>query len=96
MSFEDLTKAFLKMKRMVEGLHCKSQGGDETLVKYEGEGGGEKPPDPPSSPSSSSSSSSDDRKNSTHKKKPSKKYSHSHDFPLLKLDVKFDLPIYDG
>jgi hypothetical protein len=30
------------------------------------------------------------------RKKNSKKSSHSHDFPLLKLDVKFDLPTYDG
>jgi hypothetical protein len=34
----------------------------------------------------------------SHKKNPSKKYSHyhTHDFPLLKLDVKFDFSIYDG
>lgn len=47
-----------------------------------GKGGMPPPPSPPSSPSSSSSSSSYSKK----KKKNS----------LIKLDVKFDLPIYDG
>ena len=46
------------------------------------------PPSPPSSPSSSSSSSSSHKTSSSKKKK--KKSS------LIKLDVKFDLPIYDG
>ena len=32
----------------------------------------------------------------TCRKSNTKKYSHSHDFPLLKLDVKFYFPIYDG
>jgi hypothetical protein len=42
-------------------------------------------------------SSSDESEHSSHKrKKHSKKSSHSHDFPLLKLDVKFDFPTYDG
>lgn len=43
------------------------------------------PPSPPSSPSSSSSS----HKTSSSKKKKKKT-------SLIKLDVKFDLPIYDG
>jgi hypothetical protein len=46
------------------------------------------PSTPPSSPSSSSSSSKSNEKKNVHK--------HKHDMPLLKLDVKFDLPIYDG
>lgn len=46
------------------------------------------PPYPPSSPSFSSSSSSSHKSNLSKKKK--KKSS------LIKLDVKFDLPIYDG
>jgi hypothetical protein len=33
---------------------------------------------------------------SHNRKKHSKKSSHSHDLPLLKLDVKFDFPTYDG
>jgi hypothetical protein len=60
MSFEALMEAFLKMKKMVEELYHKVQGGAKKSVKSEGEGGGEKPPEPPSSPSSSSSSSSFD------------------------------------
>jgi hypothetical protein len=43
---------------------------------------------PPSSPSSSSSSSKSNAKKHVHK--------HKNEMPLLKLDVKFELPIYDG
>jgi hypothetical protein len=44
-----------------------------------------------------SSSSSNEIKHSSHKrKKCSKKSSRSHDLPLLKVDVKFDFPTYDG
>jgi hypothetical protein len=43
---------------------------------------------PPSSPSSSSSSSKSNAKKHVHK--------HNNEMPLLKLDVKFELPIYDG
>jgi hypothetical protein len=46
------------------------------------------PSTPPSSPSSSSSSSKYNEKKNVHKNK--------HEMPLLKLDVKFELPIYDG
>jgi hypothetical protein len=47
------------------------------------------PPSPPSSPPSSSSSSSKcNAKKHVHK--------HNNEIPLLKLDVKFELPIYDG
>jgi hypothetical protein len=46
------------------------------------------PPSSPSSPSSSSSSSKSNEKKNVHKNK--------HEMPLLKLDVKFELPIYDG
>jgi hypothetical protein len=50
------------------------------------------PPSLPSSPSSSSSSSTSSNTTS------SRKHSHKHkpDMPLLKLDVKFVLPMYDG
>jgi hypothetical protein len=55
------------------------------------------PPLSPPSPSSSSSSSFDESEHSSHKrKKNSKKSSHSYDLPLLKLDVKFGFPTYDG
>jgi hypothetical protein len=43
---------------------------------------------PPSSPSSSSSSSKSTTKKHVHK--------HENEIPLLKLDVKFKLPMYDG
>jgi hypothetical protein len=50
---------------------------------------GEDPPQiPPSSPYSSSSSSKSNAKKHVHK--------HKNEMPLLKLDVKFELPIYDG
>jgi hypothetical protein len=98
-NFEAMEKAFLKMKKMVEELYHKAQGGAETSIQVEGEGGCEGPPYPPSpSPSSSSSSSSsfssfDESEHSSHKKNPSKKPSHSHDLPLLKLYIKFDFLI---
>jgi hypothetical protein len=55
----------------------------------EGEDPPQIPPPPPSSPPSSSSSSS---------KSTTKKHVHKHqnEMPLLKLDVKFELPMYDG
>jgi hypothetical protein len=46
------------------------------------------PSTPPSSPSSASSSSKFSKKKNVHKNK--------NEMPLLKLDVKFELPIYDG
>jgi hypothetical protein len=46
------------------------------------------PSTPPSSPSSASSSSKSSKKKNVHKNK--------NEMPLLKLDVKFELPIYDG
>jgi hypothetical protein len=49
----------------------------------------------PSSPPSSSSS-IDGASGNSSKNKNSKKSSHSHDMPLLKLDVKFYLRVYDG
>jgi hypothetical protein len=65
------------------------------LVKEDG-GGDEGGPSEPSSPSSSSSYSSEESKHSSHKKNPSKKSPHDHSLSLLKLDVKFKLPTYDG
>jgi len=60
----------------------------KTSKKDNGKGKADKPPSPPSSPSSSSSYSSSSAESET-KKKPKKT-------SLLKLDVKFELPIYDG
>jgi hypothetical protein len=50
------------------------------------------PPSPPSSPPSSPSSSSSSSKSNAKKNV----YKHKNEMPLLKLDVKFELPIYDG
>jgi hypothetical protein len=52
---------------------------------------GEDPPEPPSSPSSSSSSSSEHSHHSHHS-------SHKASFkkPLLNIDVKFALPMFNG
>ena len=50
------------------------------------------PPSPPSSPSTYSSSSSSSSKSTTRKHL----HQHKHDMPILKLDVKFELPMYDG
>jgi hypothetical protein len=57
----------------------------------EGEDPTQIPPSPPSSPSTSSSSSSSS-------KSTARKHSHKHkqEMYLLKLDVKFELPMYDG
>ena len=55
-------------------------------MRVEGARGGGDPLDPPS-PLSHSSNASEHS---------SKKTSHSHDLPLLKLDVKFEFPVYDG
>jgi hypothetical protein len=57
-------------------------------------GGGEEPPEPPSSPSASSTSSSaSSSSHSQHSKVPHKEPQKK---PLLKLDVKFDLPMFNG
>jgi hypothetical protein len=62
---------------------------DDDAVINQGAGGD--PPKPPSSPSSSSSSSSEHSHHSHHS-------SHKDSFkkPLLKLDVKFGLPMFNG
>jgi hypothetical protein len=70
-----------------------------TKGKIEGKGESSKPPpsppSPPSSPSSSSSSSNSSSHSTTHT---IQKHTHKHKsgMPLLKLDVKFELPLCDG
>jgi hypothetical protein len=99
-SEDDFFEAFQLMKAMVEELyHERGQRiiskveEDESSVREEGgvEGGG---PLEPSSPSSSSYTSEASVHSS--KDKQPKKTHHSSDMPLLKLDVKFKLPTYDG
>ena len=66
--------------------------GESFKVKSEeGEDPPQIPPSPPSSPSTSYSSSSSSK--STSRKNSCK---HKQEIPLLKLDVKFELPMYDG
>jgi hypothetical protein len=75
---------YLERKRPILGESSKSK-------SEEGEDPPKPPPSPPSSPSTSSSP-------STRSKSTARKHSHKHkhDMPLLKLDVKFELPMYDG
>jgi hypothetical protein len=76
-------------KRMkTKGKKKDAQADDDALVN---QGPGEDPPESPSSPSSSSSSSSDHSHHSHHS-------SHKASFknPLLKIDLKFSLPMFNG
>jgi hypothetical protein len=92
---------FYRMSKMVERMY----GDHEKRMKKKGkkkeahanddasvnQGAGGDPPEPLSSPSSSSSSSSEHSHHSHHS-------SHKASFkkPLLKLDVKFALPMFNG
>ena len=92
---------FYRMSEMVEGMYgyyekrMKKKGKKkEAHIDYEAlvnQGAGGDPPKPPSSPSSYSSSSSEHSHHSHHS-------SHKSSFkkPLLKLDVKFALPMING
>jgi hypothetical protein len=81
--YEDYEK---RMKK--KGKKKKAHVDDDASVNQEA--GGD-PPEPPSSPSSSSSSSFEHSHHSHHS-------SHKASFkkPLLKLDVKFSLPMFNG
>jgi hypothetical protein len=80
-----LYEDYLERKRPVLGESSKGK-------SEEGEDPPQIPPSPPSSPPSSPSSSSSSSKSTA------KKHVHKHknEMPLLKLDVKFKLPMYDG
>jgi hypothetical protein len=96
---KEFQKTFLAMSEMVKVLYedyleqKRPNLGESSKGKIEEE---EDPPwippsppsSPPSSPSSSSSSSKSNAKKHVHK--------HKNEMSLLKLDVKFELPIYDG
>ena len=89
---------FYRMSEMVERMY----GDYEKMMKKKGKkketqenknasvnwGVGGDPPEPPSSPLSSSSSSSEHSHHSSHKASFKK--------PLLNLDVKFSLPMFNG
>ena len=93
---EAMMEAFIQMKLMVEELYNQDQKKVskevESLARAEGEGVGGDTLDPASPPSSSSSES----EHSSHNKRSFNKSLYSKYFPLLNLDVKFDLPVYDG
>jgi hypothetical protein len=80
-----LYEDYLEQKRLNLGEYSKGK-------SEEGEDPPQIPPSPPSSPPSSPSSSSSSSK-STVKKHVHK---HKHEMNLLKLDVKFELPMYNG
>jgi hypothetical protein len=79
-----LYEDYLEQKRPVLGKYSKGKSEEEDDPPHI-------PPSPPSSPPSPSSSSSSSKSNA-------KKHVHKHkkEMPLLKLDVKSELPIYDG
>jgi hypothetical protein len=94
---KEFRKTFFAMSEMMKVLYedyleqKRPVLGESSKVKSEGEDPPQTPPSPPSSPSTSSSSSSS-------YKSTTRKHSHKHkqEMPLLKLDVKFELPMYDG
>jgi hypothetical protein len=93
---KEFRKTFLAMSEMVKVLYEDYMERKRPVLGESSKGKSEEeedhpqiPPSPPSSPPSSSSSSP---------KSNAKKhlYKHKNEMPLLKLDVKFELPIYDG
>jgi hypothetical protein len=74
----------LEQKRSFQGEYSKHDKSEE------GEDPPKPPPSLPSSPLTSSSSGSSKYTATKHSHK------HKHDMPLLKLYVKFELPLYDG
>ena len=92
-SEDDFFNAFNQMKAMVEELYSErglQKGESSGQVKKEGDLPPSPPPSrPPSSPPSTPSSPSTSPPSSSHRKIASKK-------PLLKLDVRFNFPMYNG
>jgi len=78
-----LYEDYLEQKRLILGESSK-------VKNEEGEDPPQTPPSPPYSPSTSSSSISSSK--STVRKHCHK---NKHDIPILKLDVKVELPMYD-
>ena len=87
-----IQQMFLNMQQMVAELYDYKKRRDatpslNTSKKDKGKGKADKSPSPPSSPSSSCYYSTSSFESEKEKKLKS---------PLLKLDVKFELPVYDG
>jgi hypothetical protein len=80
-----LYEDYLERKRPILGESSKRKSEEE-------EDHPQIPPSPPSSPPYSPSSSSSSPKSNAKKHV----YKYKNEMPLLKLDVKFELPIYDG
>jgi hypothetical protein len=96
---KEFRKTFLAMSKMVKVLYEDYLERKRPVLGESSKGKSEEeedhpqippspPSSPPSSPSSSSSSSKSNAKKNVHKNK--------NEMPLLKLDVKFEIPIYDG
>jgi hypothetical protein len=104
---ENLRQTIIQLRDMIQVMirHMMSQG-EGSNPSMHNEGGGDKtpgrdggngasaPPSPPPSSSSSSSSSSTSLKNLPHSPKGHGKTPSQ--IPSLKLDIKFELPIYNG
>jgi hypothetical protein len=95
---KEFRKTFFTMSEMMKVLYedyfewkTPNLGESSKVKSEEGEDPSQILPSPPSSPSYSSSSSSSS-KSSTRKHV----HKHKQEMPLLKLDVKFELPMYDG
>jgi hypothetical protein len=90
----DMMKVMMEWNIMSQGegsnpsMH-KGGGGDKTPNRYGGNGASPPPSPPSSSSSSSSSSTSLKHLPNGHGKTPSQ-------IPSLKLDIKFELPLYNG
>jgi hypothetical protein len=96
---KEFRKTFLAMSEMVKVLYEDYLERKRPVLGESSKGKSEEeedhpqiPPSPPSSPPSSPSSSSSSSKSNGKKHV----YKHKNEMPLLKLDVKFELPIYDG
>jgi hypothetical protein len=96
---KEFQKTFLAMSEMVKVLYENYLERKRPVLGESSKGKSEEeedhpqiPPSPPSSPPSSPSSSSSSSKSNGKKHV----YKHKNEMPLLKLDVKFELPIYDG
>jgi hypothetical protein len=96
---KEFRKNFFAMSKMMKVLYedylewKRPNLGESSKVKSEeGYDPPQIPPSPPSSPSTYSSSSSSSSKSTGRKHV----HKHKQEMPLLKLDVKFELPMYDG
>jgi hypothetical protein len=106
---EDLRKAVMEMREMMKILmerNTKSQGEGSNPSNHKGDSGDKTPngnggngASPPPSPPSSSSSSSSSSSTTNSRPLPNSPKGHGKtpsQIPSLKLDIKFELPMYNG